>query len=193
MWTSLQFSAVCGKDQSRSVKQAEAVVYSSWSLARADRRDSGYTRRSVPFFFPLGSFIETSVSLCWVTNHWAVTVCGLVPGEAAPFLWVWSWNGWSSSKFCWEGRSAAKCRSSSSASDWVTSLSAGWWVRGWFGKMLTSMECCLVLWVAAGIRKEVIGREVGVNSLCKCQEAWGLIEWGEVCGGLHTEKNVIEN
>ena len=41
IWTSLQFVVVCRKDQSRNVKQADALAYSSCNLTRAVRRDSG--------------------------------------------------------------------------------------------------------------------------------------------------------
>lgn len=83
--TFLQFPAVCGKDQSRSIKQAEAVVYSSWSLARADRRDSGCTHRSVRFF-PLGM-------CCWLVHR---DICFTLLSDkplGRDCVWVHSWRG----------------------------------------------------------------------------------------------------
>lgn len=66
--TSFQFLVICRKDQSRNVKQADAVAYSSCNLARAVRRDSG-TEDRFALYFPfcfrcaVGLLKETSVLL----------------------------------------------------------------------------------------------------------------------------------
>lgn len=85
IWTSLQFPAVCGKDQSTSIKWAEIVVNSSWSLARAARRGSGCTDRFL-LSFPLGM-------CCWLVHR--DTCFSLLSDKplGSDSVWVHSWRG----------------------------------------------------------------------------------------------------
>lgn len=160
-------SCRCGKDPRRSIEQVKGwCVCSSWRLAGAVRRDSGCADSFV-LALPLGMS-------CWLIQRhlfhsaeWqsiGQRLWGCIPGEAALFSGFEAEMGEAVAGFALREGVLPSARVLGSASNWneVTSLSADW-VRGWFGKMLISMAHCLVLWVAAGIRKEVIGRGMGVK------------------------------